>query len=662
MNKTTLFLIFLLMRGLTFAQTDSSIFSIHKKSIDQWKDKLSKATSDTTRINILQHLNFDYETENPDSSIHYGLMALELCRSTHNLKEESRTLNGLSSVYSQQGNFAEALDLLFRGRQLAEQTGHSFEVARSYRRTGSVYWYLEDYKKAVQNGLIALELDEKASNRSSVVVDRMLLASAYESWNILDSGLYYGQLALKDSQYIVNILESVFNSLGSIYFKKDDYLSALHYYRQGLAHAKTYGDFRVGAQIMLGMSMTFDKMGQPDSALRYALLAFSYSQKVFYKRGIMLTGRFLSELYDSSEPSTALKYLRISTTARDSLYGADNTQTIQSLVAREENRRRESEAAAASYRGRVRLYALLAGAAVLLIIAFILYRNNNRQKKVNLLLRNQKQELEKTVSLLKTTQSQLIQSEKMASLGQLTAGIAHEIQNPLNFVNNFSELNEELIDEATQNLHSGNLTSAQTILNDLRQNLRKIGDHGKRADAIVKSMLQHSRSGSGKIEMVNLNDLVTRYLSLSRHSLAASDHGFIPVIHTEMDDRIGGLSLVPEDIGRVLVNLFENGFQALRNRYQASGPGYEPTLTVKTRKLGDQVEIKVEDNGEGISPSIINKIFQPFFTTRPPGQGTGLGLSLSYDIISKGYHGELKVESTPGQGSVFTILLPDQDV
>lgn len=657
MKYAALFLAFILARASGFAQLDLSADTLHKKSIEHYRSLLAKATQDSTRINLLQHLNFDFETENPDSSIYYGQLALDLCRRTKNIKEEARTLNGLSGVYAQQGNFAEAFDLLFQGRQLAERAGHIYEVARSYRRTGTVYAFLEDYRKALENGRRALELDKANEFESAAMTDYVVIADAFENLNELDSALYHAQHALADSQYNPNIHQLVFHTTGNIYFKMKAYPNALIYYRRGLKNCYIYADFKNGSGIQLGMARIFRNLGQKDSALYYAQRAFAFAQKVSFKRGIMLSGRFLSELYDSTQPARALQYLRIATNARDSLFGADNTQTIQSLVAREEARRRQIETAAAEYKNRVKLYGALAGAFALFVIAYILYRNNRRQKKANQQLLEQKKELESTLSLLKATQSQLIQSEKMASLGQLTAGIAHEIQNPLNFVNNFAELNEELIDEAEQELAGGNHASAKTLMEDVRQNLRKIGEHGKRADAIVKSMLHHSRSGGGKIVPTHINELVAQYLRLSVQTLGSND-SFKPVIESDLDSHLPMVSIVPEDIGRVLINLFENAFHTMKSKKQHAAAGYEPLLIVSTKKLTGSVSVSVADNGEGISASILDKIFQPFFTTKPPGQGTGLGLSLSYDIISKGYHGQLKVESVQGEGSRFTILLP----
>jgi signal transduction histidine kinase len=266
--------------------------------------------------------------------------------------------------------------------------------------------------------------------------------------------------------------------------------------------------------------------------------------------------------------------------------------------------------------------------------------------------------LQGTLNELKVTQQQLVQSEKMASLGELTAGIAHEIQNPLNFVNNFSEVNRELISEMRNEIEAGNFSDAKSIARDIETNEEKIIHHGKRADAIVKSMLQHSRASSGKKEPTDINALADEYLRLSYHGLRAKDKSFNAKFETNLDNTIEKINVVPQEIGRVILNLINNAFYTVSEKKKQLNGVYEPTVLVSTKKLKDKVEIKVKDNGNGIPQKVMDKIFQPFFTTKPTGQGTGLGLSLSYDIITKGHGGELRVETEEGEGTEFIIQLP----
>lgn len=266
--------------------------------------------------------------------------------------------------------------------------------------------------------------------------------------------------------------------------------------------------------------------------------------------------------------------------------------------------------------------------------------------------------LNKTISKLKATQSQLVQSEKMASLGELTAGIAHEIQNPLNFVNNFAEISSELVDEMNEELDKGDTEEAKAISTDIKQNLEKINHHGKRADAIVKGMLQHSRISNGKKELTDINALADEYLRLSYHGLRAKDKSFNADFKTDFVESLPKINVIPQDIGRVLLNLINNAFYAVNERSKKGEEGYKPTVSVSTAKARDKLEIKVADNGNGIPENIKEKIFQPFFTTKPTGQGTGLGLSLSYDIM-KAHGGSIKINSESGVFTEFIVQLPD---
>jgi signal transduction histidine kinase len=359
----------------------------------------------------------------------------------------------------------------------------------------------------------------------------------------------------------------------------------------------------------------------------------------------------LDQRFDS-----AYKYQGLAMMAKDSLNKVriKNITDFQNLTFREQIRLREVEKERTAYQNKIRTYLLLGGITLLLLFALFFYRNNRQKHRAKI-------KIEKAYDELKTTQQQLIQSEKMASLGELTAGIAHEIQNPLNFVNNFSEVNNELIDEVKSQREKLKKEELDALLDDIFANNEKIITHGKRADAIVKGMLQHSRAGSGQKEPTDINALCDEYLRLAYHGLRAKDKTFNAKIETDFDDSIGKINVVTQDIGRVVLNLITNAFYAapLPPKGRVRDPDYkhEPTVWVTTKKEGNKILIKVRDNGPGIPTNILDKIFQPFFTTKPAGVGTGLGLSLSYDII-KAHGGEIKVESKEGQGTTFIIIIP----
>jgi signal transduction histidine kinase len=301
-------------------------------------------------------------------------------------------------------------------------------------------------------------------------------------------------------------------------------------------------------------------------------------------------------------------------------------------------------------KSKIQIYAAFAGLLVLVLIGFLLWVSNQRKQKAKL-------KIEKAYAELKSAQAQLIQSEKMASLGELTAGIAHEIQNPLNFVNNFSEVNKELLIEMKDEIDRGNLTEVKSLADDVIDNEEKINHHGKKADSIVKGMLQHSRSSSGVKEPTDINALCDEYLRIAYHGLRAKDKSFNATTKTEFDNTIGKINVMPQEIGRVILNLINNAFYAVDEKKKTASDGYEPTVIVTTRKEKDKIEVKVKDNGNGIPQKVLDKIFQPFFTTKPTGQGTGLGLSLAYDIV-KAHGGEIKVDTKEKDGSEFILLLP----
>jgi signal transduction histidine kinase len=367
----------------------------------------------------------------------------------------------------------------------------------------------------------------------------------------------------------------------------------------------------------------------------------------------------LAKVYGATgKPDSAAKYFELALSYNDIVNNIDRKRLLQAQDFDDQLRQQELE----KTKNTNKIYLLLGGISMLLLVAGMLLINNRRRRRMNTLLQQKNQQIESTLGELKATQAQLIQSAKMASLGELTAGIAHEIQNPLNFVNNFSEVNNELIEELKSQKsrpdgYLGNNEEQEDLLINLYGNNEKIRQHGKRADAIVKGMLQHARASSGKKEPTNINKLADEYLRLSFQGVRAKDKQFNATIETHFDDTIKQVQVIPEDIGRVLLNLFNNAFYAVSEKKKQLNGAFEPTVAVRTKKEGDNVLITVRDNGMGMSPKVAERVFQPFFTTKPTGEGTGLGLSLSYDIITKGHGGELRVESREGEGSEFVVQL-----
>jgi C4-dicarboxylate-specific signal transduction histidine kinase len=335
--------------------------------------------------------------------------------------------------------------------------------------------------------------------------------------------------------------------------------------------------------------------------------------------------------------------------ARDSVFSQSKGQQFRQLAFDEILHERDIDKAQERYQNQVRFVALITAAVGLLLLSILFFLTGKRRLK-------DKIKIEGALKDLKSVQAQLIESEKMASLGEVTAGIAHEIQNPLNFVNNFSQVNEELLEELNEEVAKGNLDEITSISKDITGNQKKITQHGKRAEMIVRSMLQHTRTSTGQKEPVNINLMVEECLKLSYHGLRAKEKSFVANLQMDFDQNLGTVSVIQQDMVRVFVNLFNNAFYSMNEKARFHINGYEPAIWVSTKRINSKIEINVKDNGMGISKTIRDKIFQPFFTTKPTGQGTGLGLSMSYDII-KVHNGELIVNSTEGEGAEFLIRI-----
>jgi len=460
---------------------------------------------------------------------------------------------------------------------------------------------------------------------------------------------------------------------GQLYTAMHQEEKALPIFVRGFQKKKEMGHEigTAGNAIELGQIYFIRKDFKP--AIYYTTYGFATAEKIHALLEMKNAAGILSDIYgQTGDYRQAYHYSQLYKTLNDSLASEEDRRKLSLALIQNELDNQKQRALLLTKENQIKQQQLntekllknlsIAGIVALSLIAIIFFRNYRQKQKANNLLEAQKKEIQNTLTELKSTQAQLIQSEKMASLGQLTAGIAHEIQNPLNFVNNFSDVNSELIDEAGQEIDNGNINEVKIILNDLKENEQKINHHGKRADAIVKGMLQHSRVSTGQNESTDINKLADEYLRLSYHGMRAKDKTINATLQTDFDSSIGKINVVPQDIGRVLLNLYNNAFYAVTEKKKMTGENYQPTVSVVTKhmnsSLGDGgIEVHVKDNGTGIPQKVVDKIFQPFFTTKPTGQGTGLGLSLSYDII-KAHGGEIKVETKEGEGSEFVIQLP----
>jgi two-component system NtrC family sensor kinase len=498
-------------------------------------------------------------------------------------------------------------------------------------------------------------------------------ANAFENLKNPDSAFYYlsklYDAVAKDGDAQWRALVS--NALGTHYKKQNNEDSAMLYSRKALAPAieSNRTDILTAAELRIGE--LFEKKGQIDSAFYYSRRALNRLSSLNLPTILQDANKQLSDLFKSAgRYDSAYKYLLDFVILKDSLYDfskiaeARNFAFNQTLVDQQVEQAKKEAIQQAN--ARTKMYALAGVIAFILLATFLLMYNLKQKREANVLLTRQKEEIQNSLSALREAQAQLIQSEKMASLGELTAGIAHEIQNPLNFVTNFSEVNSELIDELMEEIDNEDLAAVKSTAIIIKENESKINHHGKRADSIVKSMLQHSRSSNGKKEATDINALCDEYLRLSYHGLRARDKSFNASLQSEYDASIGMINIVPSDIGRVIMNLFTNAFYAVNEKQKLiaeNEASFEPTVSIITNSIlvsgSRAVEIRITDNGNGIPQKILEKIFQPFFTTKPTGSGTGLGLSLSYDII-KNHGGTLKVETKEKEFTSFIITLPIQ--
>jgi signal transduction histidine kinase len=643
MKKILFFVIGLSFLGIASAQNMDVL------QVDRLRAELAAAKHDTTRSLLMSELAEAYRSSRPDSTYFFGNKALELAQKNDYALGKMRSYVILSHYYYNLGDLSRALDLGLRSLELARGLGTVHDQAFAMIRVGNVYAGLKDGNEALRYFRETQDLTRNTSDSFFYVVTYWRMADVFRELNMIDSTLVYGIQAEKIAKGMNNnfIQSGVAPSLGYAYGVKGNDSLALHYLRKS-----------PGLLSKLYLSEFYKQRGVYDSALFYADNSYQQSVKFKVKQTEYRAALILSSLYEKTDLAKALYYHKVAMAVVDSVYGSEKVMAAQSVAFQMEERKRQLELAEINWRNQVRTWIILLGLGAIAAIAFILFRNNRREKEVNRTLNLQKAEISKTLNELKATQTQLIHAEKMASLGELTAGIAHEIQNPLNFVNNFSELNRELIDDLGFELQKGDIREATSLLSNLKENEAKINLHGKRADSIVKSMLQHSRAGSGVKEMTDINKLVDEYVRLAYHGYRAKDKNFNVQLDLDLDTLTGSILMVKQDIGRVLLNILNNAFYAVVQQKQKVGDHYKPIISISTKREGNSIDIRVQDNGPGIPADKKDKIFQPFFTTKPTGEGTGLGLSLSYDIITQGYGGSLECISSEGQGAAFQIRLP----
>ena len=635
----------------------------------------NNTTNDTLRMGLARSLGVYYAEINIDSGLYYSQQQVALARQLKLKLWEADALNGFGYLSSLSKDYPRSLQAFLEGLKIAEDKEierNIWQVSR-FSKTGDpafarltvlsilhldlarLYGYTGNVQKQIHSFFEALKYAKIIDDPSILSHVYSNLGLTYVNLDKLDSALSFLQRSLHyyDVSGFNRYKGGTLSYVGMVYFKKGNYTLAKEYFFNAVGASRQVNNLTDLSLTHLYLGDLFSRTGDKDSSLLYAYRGLENAQSAGSRSLLVSAYTSLSSIYKlRNNVDSAFFYQGLVVAAKDSLNNVEKIKQFQNIGFDEQLKVQELEKEKIATQNKIRTYGMLAGLGVLLAIGLILYRNNRQKQKAN-------QVLETALTNLKSTQAQLIQSEKMASLGELTAGIAHEIQNPLNFINNFSDVNAELINELKEQLATSNGQEVLLIVDNIKENEQKINHHGKRADAIVKGMLQHSRVSTGKKEATDINALASEYLRLAYQGQRAKDPSFNVTIQTDFDETLGLVAVVPQDIGRVLLNLYNNAFYAASLPSKGGFNKNSPTVWVKTKKEDNNVVVCVRDNGPGIPQNIVDKIFQPFFTTKPTGKGTGLGLSLSYDII-KAHGGEIKVETKEGEYTEFVIIIPSK--
>ncbi|MGB3090327.1 MAG: ATP-binding protein, partial [Chitinophagaceae bacterium] len=629
-------------------QVDSMSPGYNPFLADSLRSRIDRADNDTTKAWNMILLYWAIEGVQSDSAMAIAKQAYEFSKSKQLKFMEVYALMAIGYNQKNTGDYAESLKTYL---QAFEILGYSsfhesnslpdadgsvldrdilHEYAETQRHMGFLLGRVGNRTEELNKYRTALKIHEALKDERLVANTTNNIAEVYLATNLPDSAILFAEKSLGHYEkqnvpfYVKTYLGHIYNIIGesNLLMKKYD-LAEDALLKAEKANIK-YKNLRILIQTYLLRAEIFNQKQEFDSSLNYAHKARLTAEEVGLKSFIAQTYSVLANAYRTlNKQDSGYYYLKQAAPLVDSLNKIEKNNLIryQNILFTENQNLQKIEQEKTANQNRIRIISLLGTLGFILLVALLLYRNNRQKQKSNRVL-------ETTLTNLKSAQSQLIQSEKMASLGELTAGIAHEIQNPLNFVNNFSEVNKELAVELEEEIDKGNYSDAKAIAKDIRDNEEKINHHGNRAAAIVKGMLQHSSSSSGVKEPTNINALADEYLRLAYHGLRAKDKSFNATMKTDFDESIRDINIIPQDIGRVILNLITNAFYVIDEKKKQQLAGYEPTVEVSTRKESNKVLISVKDNGNGIPQKILDKIFQPFFTTKPTGQGTGLGLSL----------------------------------
>ena len=722
LSKLRLILLFVLCIDLVF------ILAGQAQTIETLKSDLQKLelrpgyAKDTIYLNKANELGFMLAESNPDSAFLFLDKQIKLCREAKYKKGESEALKIYGNALQNKGEFTSSIEYYNEALTIAEGLPNGNLVPGILNNIGLVFYSLGNYAEALENFYEAISGAENSGNLNVKAAALNNIALIYFEQGKLEEAKSKYREMLEIYREIGNQGRVIlaYNNIGDVELKQGRPLDALENLKIGHASALELQSpefIEMTARTMADIYAALDSTEKAESLYRESIgiaqekgygVPFSHSMiglaELYYKKGnleqasiianeglvqaekmgqimqLRNANELLAKIYEEEEDfPEALGRYKLFKLYNDSINNTQGQRLAATLESEYEFSKKALEFEKASLRQWWLIFSTMIVLITFSIILFIVYRNRNKLnrayltlKEKNIEIENKNEKLEKALSQLKSTQLQLIQSEKMASLGELTAGIAHEMRNPLNFVNNFSEVSNELVDEIeaerAKKPEARDETLISEILEDIKENLGKINHHGKRAESIVKGMLEHGRNSSGEKVSTDINALAEECLRISFNGLKAKSKNlnadsFPIAIKTDISPNLPKIDIIPQDMARVLLNIINNAFQSFGNsafisdNYRDQDSELKPSVTVSTMMNGDKIEIKVSDNGPGIPDAIKDKIFQPFFTTKPTGQGTGLGLSLSYDII-KAHGGELKVESKENEGSDFIIELP----
>jgi len=679
-------------------QNQSAVDSLNKELI-KFESAKKNSQQDSVKADILYRLSREYWNSNLDTSMMYAVKVLLLSKAINYKTGIGNAFSSMGVIYWYRGDYERALSHNEKALAIRQESGNKAAVAKSYNNIGLVYDDQGNFPEALKNYLSSLKLNEELNDKEGISQAYNNIAVIYfgqhnfddalknhlkalkirietgDKWGLTESysniGLVHFELgnypeAIKNYNEALKLREELgdqggiaisWNNFGDVYKKEGDFDKALESYQRALEIDKQMGLKKSMADVYLSIGLLYEEQGNLKEAIKNETTSLYYAKDVGaldYLKNIYMKLAQTSAKMKNFEDAYTYHILSVQTS--DSLFNSDKSKAIAQLqIQYDYDKKHLADSLKFSQqqqltqmklsRQRIFTYGGFAGLLIVAVLLFFVNQNYNRQRRANKQLRD--------------TQQQLVQSEKLASLGALTAGIAHEIQNPLNFVNNFSDLSSELISEIKD---AKNESEKNEIFNDLNNNLSKISFHGKRANSIVQNMLQHSRSEKAEKQLTDINKICDEFTGLAYHGVKAANPDFNCVVVKTFDPNLLLVNVIQQDISRVILNLLHNAFYAVKEKStdlksQKSEIKYEPKVTISTIKELNNATIVIQDNGKGIPESIRQKIFEPFFTTKPSGEGTGLGLSISYDII-KAHGGDIKVNSKENEFTEFVISIP----